>query len=222
MKFIAKKAVLQTAVIVIAVVVLNSCIGASADISIRADGSGRIALEYRISKALESLGRQDGSERRPIIPAGKEDFERGLARVSGLTLRSFSSKEVRSTNDGRDILIKAVLDFTDPGALLSFLDITGSHASLVQNNTEPANLLRLVLLEPSADVLNADLVSLLREVYAGYEIRISLSVPKSASLEVSPPSAAARTVSGGKKVSFAIEIGELLTLTEGLVLEINW
>ena len=216
--------------LVMAVFFLNSCIGASADISIRADGSGRIALEYRISKMLESLGRQDGNEHRPIIPAGREDFERGVARIPGLTLRSFSSKEVRSTsgfggaNGGSDIVTKAVLEFRDTAALLSFLDITGSHASLVQGN-EPhsAQMLRLVMLEPSARALNADMVSLLEEACAGYELKISLSVPKTASLTVTPPSvSAARVVSSGKKVSFAVEIGELLALSDGLALEIVW
>jgi hypothetical protein len=33
----------------ITLVVFNSCLGVSADISIRADGSGTIALEYRVS-----------------------------------------------------------------------------------------------------------------------------------------------------------------------------
>ena len=47
----------------LAAIGLNSCLGASADITIRSDGSGRIALEYRVSQMLESLGRLDGNER---------------------------------------------------------------------------------------------------------------------------------------------------------------
>jgi len=204
----------------IAVIAMNSCIGVSADISINANGSGRITLEYRLSQMLESLGRLDGNERKPIIPVGREDFERGVARIPGLSLRSFSSKEARGADGGRDTVIKAALDFSDTAALLAFLDITGSHVS---HAGDSGNSLRLVLLEPASQALNADLVSLLQEAYAGYELRISLSAPKTATLAVSPPSVkTAQLVSQGKKVTFAIDIGDLLTLTDGLALEIAW
>ena len=200
---------------------LNACIGASADISIRADGSGTITLEYRIPHMLESLGRLDGNERWPIIPVGRADFERSLARVPGLRLRSFSSRENSAANGGRDIVIRAALDFSDTTALLAFLDITGSRVSLSRQGT--ASLLRLVLLDPSPQPINADLASLLREVSAGYEISVSLSAPGEASLAVIPPSVrAARLVPQGRKVSFAIATGDLFSLTNGLALEIQW
>jgi hypothetical protein len=118
-----------------------------------------------------------------------------------------------------------VLEFTDTAALLAFLDSTGSRASLTQENGK--NLLRLELLALDAaapySAMNADLVSLLREVSAGYEIGISLSAPKTATLAVIPPSVmAARVVPQGKTVSFAIGVAELLDLGSGLALEIRW
>ena len=212
--------IIKLLIIGIAVIAMNSCIGVSADISINADGSGKIVLEYRLSRMLESLGRLDGNERKPIIPVGREDFERGVARIPGLSLKSFSSKEARGADGGRDTVVKAALDFSDTAALLAFLDITGSHVSHAGDN---GNSLRLVFLEPASQALNADLVSLLQEAYSGYELRISLSAPKTATLAVSPPSVkTSQLVSQGKKVTFAIDIGDLLTLPDGLALEIAW
>ena len=214
------KKVLIIFFIFLAVLGLNSCIGASADISIRANGSGSMALEYRVPMMLESIGRLDGNERWPIIPVGRADFERSLARIPGLHLKSFSSREVRGARAGNDLLVKAVLEFDDTASLLNFLDLTGSHASLTQDNQ---NLLRIVLADPSPQAKNADLISLLKEVSAGYELQISMSAPQSASLAVYPSNVqGARVVSQGRKVSFAIGTGELLSLSEGLVLEMRW
>jgi hypothetical protein len=204
-----------------AAVVLASCLGVSADIMIKADGSGKIALEYRVSQELESIGRLDGNESRPAIPAGKADFERTLARIPGLGLSGYSSKDVRGARGGRDLVTKATLDFKDTGALLTFLDSTGARATLVEENGDA--LLRLTLLEPSGGVSNPDLLSLLREISDGYELGISLSLPKEASITMIPASIpAAKLEAKGKKVSFRIGMGELLSLQEGLALEIRW
>jgi hypothetical protein len=208
-----------------ALTLMNSCLGAAADISIRADGSGTIALEYRVSQMLESLGRLDGNEKWPTIPVGRADFERSLTRIPGLRLSSFSAKDVPHSSGGRDLLTKVVLDFKDAAALTAFLDSAGSHASLVQEtrNAQTANVLRLVVLDRSDDLVNADLISLLREVSAGYELSISVSAPKNAAISTTPSSVpAARVVSRGKKVSFAVGMGELLELNQGLALEIVW
>jgi len=205
----------------LAAVVLGSCAGVSADITIKADGSGKIALEYRVSQELESLGRLDGNENWPVIPAGKTDFERSAARIPGLRLSGYSSKDVRKASGGSDLVTKAALDFKDSGALLAFLDSKGSRAVLVQDGS--GSLLRLTILEPSGDIANPDLLSLFREVSEGYDFSISFSLPKNAGLTMIPASIpAAKLVSGGKKVSFSIGMGELFSLNEGLALEIRW
>jgi hypothetical protein len=200
---------------------MSSCLGASADISISADGSGKITLEYRVSQMLESIGRLDGNENWPAIPVGRADFERSLARIPGLRLASFSSKEIRNASGGGDLVTKAVLEFKNTDALLAFLDRSGSRASLVQENER--NILRLILKEPSSAIADRDLLSLFKEISSGYEISFSLSAPKNAGLSVQPPSVpSARIMPQGKKVSFAIGAGELLALENGLVIEISW
>jgi len=200
---------------------MNSCLGVSADMVMRANGSGKITLEYRVSQMMESIGRLDGNERWPALPVGRADFERSIARIPGLRLSSFKSKEAANTSGGRDLVTKVTLEFKDTAALPAFWDSTGSHASLVQEGG--TNMLRLVLLDPSTDAIDADLLSLLREISAGYEISLSFTAPKNAALSVIPPSVpAARLVSQGKKVSFAIGMGELAGLRDGLALEIVW
>jgi len=205
----------------LAAVVLNSCLGVSADITIKADGSGSIALTYRVSQALESIGRLDGNEKTPVIPAGRTDFERTVSRIPGLKLSSYSSKDVRGASGGSDLVTSAALDFKDTGALLAFLDSSGSRAVMVQEGQ--GSMLRLNLLDPSDGISNPDLLSLLQEVSGAYELVITLNLPKNASLTTIPASIpSAKLISSGKKVSFTIGMGELLGMKEGLTLEIRW
>jgi len=200
-------------------VVLNSCLGVSADITIKADGSGKIALEYRVSQALESLGKLDGNG--PAIPVGRADFERSVSRIPGLRLSHYASKDVRGASGGGDLVTSTVLDFKDTSALLAFLDGTGSRASLIQEGE--GKLLRLTLLDPSSGITNPDLLSLLQEISGGYDFNISFTLPKNADIKMIPETVpAAKLVSNGKKASFSIGMSELLSLKEGLGLEIRW
>ncbi|MDR1929448.1 MAG: hypothetical protein LBQ44_02355, partial [Treponema sp.] len=99
---------------------LFSCIGTGADINLRQDGSGTLKLEYRMAKDLESLGKFDGNERWPPLPAGRADMERSVKRIEGLSLRSFSSRE-----EGKDLVNSFQLEFSNTEALSAFLDSTG-------------------------------------------------------------------------------------------------
>jgi len=203
-----------------AAVVLSSCLGVSADITIKADGSGTIAMEYRVSRAPESIGRLDGNENMPAVPAGKEDFERTVARIPGLKLSKYSSKEKPDGSGGADLVTNVTLAFKNTDALLAFLDGSGSYAALDEESG--SKLLRLVLFEPMEPVSD-DLLALLREFYSDYELGLSFSLPKNAALATIPAQVpAAKLVTNGKKVSFSIGMGGLLSLTDGLTLEIKW
>jgi len=202
-------------------VIFNSCLGVSADITIKVDGSGKIDLTYKVSQTLESMGRLDGNEKKPAVPVGRTDFERTVSRIPGLKLSKYSSKDVRNPSGGGDIVTNVTLDFKDTGALLAFLDSAGANAAIVQEGQ--GALLRLTLLDPSERVSNPDLLSLLQEVSSGYEFAITLNLPRNAALTTIPASIpAAKAVSSGKKATFSIGMGELLGMKEGVALEIRW
>jgi hypothetical protein len=200
-----------------------SCIGVKADISLRADGSGRLALEYRVSSMAEALGRLDGNQRWQTVPVGRADFERTLARLPHLRLSTFSS-----SRDGKDLINKAVLEFKEIEDLLAFFDPQGQgkYAAFTRENGK--NRLSLVFLEGGE--ADAALLSLVREASEGYAFSFSMGVPENAELALTngkgkkftpqPPSA--RVVSPGKKVSFSIGTGDLLSLKEGLGIELCW
>jgi hypothetical protein len=206
-----------------AVLVCSSCVGASVEIVARRDGSGTIALEYRLSRDLESLGKLDGNERWPIIPVGKADLERSAARIEGLSLRSFSEK----TADA-DVIYQAQFDFANLNALVRFLDDTGQRASLVREGAENRFTLSF---NYSAGRVEADekLLDLVASSFEGYALAFGITLPQEPELRVvdrsgapleSSPSGTA--LLQGNRVSFSAPMADLLSAAEPTLLEIVW
>jgi hypothetical protein len=201
--------------------ILNSCAGLTADISIREDGSGTIRLEYRVSRIVESLGKLDGNERWQTLPLGKADFDRTLERLPGMRMIAFSSKD-----DGKDMINRVELGFADPASLISFLDAAGGRTAFVQENGKT----RLsVILYPGLTGEDPDLAALIKEAFRAYEVVLSLSAPGEAALTLTSGRAGPlKSTEGivvqspGKKVSLALNTGDLLTSPEGLGAEFNW
>jgi hypothetical protein len=201
---------------------LNSCVGLSMEIQMRRDGSGRLVLEYRISRMAESLGRLDGNENWPIIPAGRADFERTIARIPGLRLVSFSSSE-----GAVDVVTNVTLEYENTEALLKFLDPSGTRASLSTENQ--STRLNIILNEAVSSNYDEDLLKLARQVSAGYGLSISFSAEGNSALSftdgegtAAQAPASAQTVTSGRKTSLSIGIIDLLEITEGLGVSFSW
>lgn len=208
-------------VFICGLVILSSCIGIKAEISVRENGSGRISLEYRVSRTAESLGKLDGNERWQTVPAGKADFDRTLDRLPGMRMVSFSSKD-----DGKDMVNQVELEFTDMPSLISFLDAAGERASFVQEKGK--NRLSLILY-PGVRGEDPELLSLVKEVSRTYDVTLSLSAPGEAALTLTGgqgrPLGSAEGIqvqSQGKKASLSVNTGDLLASPEGLGAEFIW
>ncbi|MDR2633116.1 MAG: hypothetical protein LBC51_05785 [Treponema sp.] len=204
-----------------AMLLLSSCIGVRADISLRPDGSGTLALEYRLSRMLEALGKLDGNERWLPVPLGKADFERTQERIPGLRLLSFASKE-----DDLDQYHQVKLEFSDPGVLVRFLDATGQRASLVQEQGRYRLILTFTEGRVKAD---QDMLALLSAVSEGYELQVKVSFPAEGSLRVYDREGSSwdtlpgiRVLPQGKGVSFMAPLGAVLTHNQGLYMELGW
>jgi hypothetical protein len=196
---------------------LSSCLAVSADITLNADGSGTVVMEYRMSLQLKALGEQDGNERWYPLPVGRADFERTLQRLPGLKLLSFSSKE-----DGKDLVAALSVSFSDPAALTAFLDACGEGAVYT-----PGHLL-LTLYEGSQKE-NKDLESLFAEIFSGYPVKIRLSLPGEGTLSVldgsggpASPIRNAGIEASGKNLSFIAPAAEIFSAKNGLSLDFRW
>jgi hypothetical protein len=199
---------------------LSSCFGLKADISVKADGSGRIALEYRVAGELESLGRLDGNQRWETIPWGRADFERTMSRLPRLKLRSFSRK-----GEGGDLVNRALIDFAGLEDLLPLLDAGGENAVLDKQGNRTRLLLRLSRgAKPGVETL-----SLLETVFAGRGLELNFKVPAEGELSLldgegrpaGEPEGAV-LVNRGRELSLSVPLSRLLSLEKGLSVELLW
>jgi hypothetical protein len=210
--------------IFILLLTLNSCIGLSMNIQMNKDGSGRLTMNYRISKMINNLGALDGNESMPTIPVSKSDWERTLNRIPGAKLASYSSVEEK-----QDTVIKAVVDYKDDQALLALLDPFGKKASI--NRQGQSGKLELIILENSNDEpkYDKDLLDSMRVFMESYNFSISFSGAGNSTLAVTdgagnivPAQSSAKTALSGKLVSYSIGIMGLLDIKDGLGFRFTW
>ena len=192
------------------------------EIQMRRNGSGRLVLEYRVSRMAEVIGRLDGNENWPIIPVGRADFERTLARIPGMRLVSYSSSE-----GAQDVITNITLEYENTEALLKFIDPSGSRASLITENQ--SGRLGIILNEPVPSDYDEDLLKLVKQVSAGYGLSISFSAEGNSALSftdgegtAAQAPAAAQTVTSGRKTSLSIGIIDLLEIREGIGVSFIW
>jgi len=203
--------------------VLSSCLGLSADFQMHKNGSVKLVMEYRFPKTAENIGKLDGNERWQIIPSGRADWERTIARVEGMKLSSFSSR-----SDSKDVINKVTLDFSNTDALLKFLNPASGTKRASLNSGGNSTVFNIIFTEPAKDI-NPDLLELVKLVSYGYKLNISFNTPKDSVMTftdgegkpISPPETA-EAVLKGKKVSFSLDTAELLQLKDGLGIELKW
>jgi hypothetical protein len=209
-------------------VFFSSCIGVSADISIRRDGTALMTLEYRVAHALESLGKQDGNAAWPTVPVGKADFQRTIDRIKGVRLVSFSSK-----NSGDDVVYTAKIEFSDMEGLAAFLDASGQRAVLSRENGSSALSLTLAVPSDASSggnaALDPELLALASDALAGYAYVLNFTLPSApsfaffngAGVKLDTPSVGALKIEGNK-LGFSASMADLLSVKERLILEIRW
>lgn len=198
---------------------LTSCIGLSIDIQARENGSARVALEYRVLSSTEAIGRLDGNANWPMVPTGRGDWERTIARIPGASLASFASRQKQN-----DIVTNVTLEFENTDAMLKFLDPDGNRAFFSDNRFS------VILNKSVSRRINQDLLALFNQASGDYEFAISLTVDgKTCAMtvtngegkEISPPESA-RVVQPGRKASLSVPIAEIISHEDGLGVKFSW
>jgi hypothetical protein len=217
-----KNPLLSGGILAALVLTLCSCIGVQSDVLLKPDGSGTLTLEYRISRVLESLGRQDGNERWLSVPVGRADFERTLERLPGLKMLSFSSRE-----EGADLVVTVKMEFKNMEALLRFFDATGSRAVCTLEGG--VNRLRLTLAEAKQRAPNRELKELFDRIAGPYGVRFNFTLPSEAVLTILdgagralPGIADSVITPAGKQVSCSIPVKAIMDAPGGIDLELRW
>jgi len=170
---------IQCSILIAVLFAFTSCLGLSIDIQMNRDGSGRLTMEYRISRTLETLGALDGNAEMPAIPVSRSDWERTAERISGAKIVSFSSSQ-----KGQDTISVVALEFDNPAALLALLDPDSSRASITTNNNQ--NRFSLILNDGSSGSKYSDdyetMMELARMMFSDYSFKMSFTAPGNSTL----------------------------------------
>jgi hypothetical protein len=211
----------KLAVVMALSLMFSACFGIKSDISVRKDGSGVIALEYRISEELLKLGTQDGNEQFPALPVGEEDYKRTIDRIEGLKLSAFSSKK-----EMNDIVYAVRLEYAKLSALIEFMDTQGEHFTLTEKDGE--TLLDIVF-APGGEVETAEIKELLPVIFGNYRFDYKMSFPQKCNVRffdagrnaIDKPPAGVCTIDG-VSFTFSSAMSELLSVNANFVMQIRW
>lgn len=191
---------------------LSSCIGLDSDVVVRENGSGTIRLEYRLSRMFEALGKLDGNEKQLPLPVGRTDFERTVNRIPGLSLGSYST-----TQNEKDMVIKAELAFSNLDALMGFLDATGQSARLTADNA--SRTINLTLVSGIKNV-DKDLENLVRTVFSGYTVDLRFTVPSAPAL--TNQHKVGQFAVSGNTARYTADVTNLVLSPEPVVIGLSW
>lgn len=195
--------------LLIASAALASCVGISADTEIRADGSGTVAFEYRVSRLVESMGKLEGTDRWLPLPFEEDEFERSVLGTPGLTLSDFSAKA-----DETDRTVRASVSFSNLNALVLFLNATGRAATLVEVGGRRTLSLRVA---EGGGPLDPDLKRMTDAVFSGYAVSLRFRLPSA------PTAQGGGTVdAASRRVAFSAAVPELLSSEKPIVWSFAW
>jgi hypothetical protein len=199
------RCVMKRVFYVAAVLLLTSCIGMKTEIQVKRDLSGTVRLVYAVSQEFLDSGTLDGNENWPVLPVGRADFERTVARIDGLELRSY-----RERTRGGDRLFEVTLAFDGVSALAGFLDSGGQQ--LVYKQENGSHVFTVLFDRPDEGQMleggqprmyDDQLAALARTAFAGYQFDFSIAVP-------------------GDEKTYSVPMADLLTSLQKEGLEIRF
>jgi hypothetical protein len=163
------------------------------------------------------MGKTDGNENNLPLPVGKEDLERTIERIPGLSLVSFSQRQ-----DDKDLIISFEMAFATPEALAAFMD----DDNLQMKMDMKKKTFRLHL--PAGDGGEESFKEMITSAFLGYDFSFSMAVPGQAktvwldengkSIQKYPGTCSVRN----STVEYTAPMGDLVFLEAPLTLEISW
>jgi hypothetical protein len=220
MKYLKKIAILS--IFLALILIFNSCIGASIDIQMNSDGSGRLTMEYRVSRLLSNLGELDGNVSMPTIPLSRQDLQRTLDRIPGTRIISHSTRETLQDN-----IITAVIGYDNLQALLTFLDSNTERVSIT--TSEGTTSFEMIIHDEPTTDYDPNILAFMSSYFEGYNLTFSFSSPSASTLVITDgkgnvkrtPSSASITNSGRRAV-LSMEMLDVLMEPDGLGIRISW
>jgi len=195
--------------VVVILISLSGCIDIVSELRIADDGSGTVALQYSVAKALMNLGAVDTKSKFYTLPVSKSDFENAVAGIDGLEISSYDITEETDV-----IKVNCEIAFDSVEALSEFYGATGpgSVSLTTENGT---TVFKQVLFPGTGSVVDEESAQLVETFFDGYTASFELRAPGNVT-SVSSGSFSGRTAT----VDFAIP--DVVLSQDPVVWEVRW
>jgi hypothetical protein len=159
---------LPAALSILAALSLCGCVDLKADVSLAANGSGRLSVDYRVDRAVVSLERSSVAANTLPLPLDKTTMDRRIQAVPGMVLSGWSREDLPD-----EVHISADFRFPDLASLAKFLDPSGKR--VVYRTVDRVRELKIVLTEgnPPTD----DSVAWAQASYGRDSVNITIALP---------------------------------------------
>lgn len=192
---------------------LTSCIGIAASGKIDAKGAGTLSIEYQISKEFAQLGALESTPQLPL-PLSREDIERGLRGMHGVTLKSYSQG-----SRGDNFLVSLTLAFESPSDLAKYLDPSGKLAQYRQENGRSHLKLSFGdVIQPLDPQMQTEIAEKLKP----YRFTFSLEAPQAAPEIAVTHGDFFHVTSSGRKTTLECSMTDIITSAQAPEIDISW
>ncbi len=201
----------KIAALVVATVLLSSCVGIDSTLTLRDDGSGTLSLVYRVSQLVVDLGVSESGASAVPLPLTREDFQRSLAGAAGkVRLTRFDRSE-----DEKDVTIRADLAFDSFDALARVEAFQQAELKL-SSEAGRQSFSQLIARAPQKP-LSDQSMKMLDTLFSGYELRFTIKAPRPIQ------SSSLGTLSEDKKtLTWSAPVRDVVSSRTDLVLTAGW
>jgi hypothetical protein len=190
---------------------LSSCLGMESRMILKRDGSGTLALTYRISRMIKDLELQNGAESVLPLPVSEEDFRRAADSAEGVRLLS-----VKQSEDEENIIIEARLEF-DRVEALNALSAAGQMQLAYDTGSGAQQLRQLLSTGIGEEAVSAQTLEMMEAFFAGYELSFVIETPA----PIRKHSLGSLS-EDGKQLTYTVTIPELFRSPQDRILEVDW
>jgi hypothetical protein len=191
---------------------VSSCISIDTKLTIEEDGSGKVELNYSVSRMVTNLGKLDEEDDFLPLPLTEKDFLATAAMIQGLEVESFKIEE---NEEGVDINV--LLSFDTIEALSQLIALEEEEPSVTLVSEGGRKKFSYIIYRLPEEPINEDSLQMINTFFARDYLAFEL-IPPDSVLSVN----SGEISENGKSARFRIDLTELYNRNTDVIWEVQW
>ena len=190
---------------------ITGCLDLNSEITVNTDGSGKVELQYHISKLALEL-RRTGNEEGPIpLPVQEDNFRNAAEAIQGISLTGYDRKETAD-----DVVISAEIDFTSIEALNNFYSMSGGQNVSLLGQGDSV-VFSMFIFGGRDEPVDEETVDLIDSFFSDYNLSFRLNAPGTI-ISVEPGT----IDESGKRADHSVSVADLIKTGEPVIWQVSW